>query len=212
MQEPTASATVNHRSPRTVLDATERRQEIIETARALYEEKGLAHTTIQDITNRMGVARSLFYHYFTDKDAVTTAVLDAYVEDYVEALHYWNANRRPGDIDHALHTLVHLLRVALFENDAFRMALATHENAGLYIEFINRVTDQTTTYIIETTVRDYSAMHEVRIEHLYETFYVLILGIISYMRRHPETPDDVICDVIAQTLHMDRGKTTASTR
>lgn len=193
------------RRPHTVLDASERRAEIIQTARALYEEKGLSHTTIQDITSRMGVARSLFYHYFPDKDAVTTAVLDAYVEDYVEALHYWNENRRVGDIDHALRSLAHLLRTALFEKDSFRAALASRENAALYIEFINRVAEQTAQYLIDSTVRDYSRLHEVRIDHLYETFYVLIVGIISYTRRHPEVPDEVVCDLIAQTLHMDRG-------
>lgn len=204
MNSATTSAAATRR-PRAVLDAAERREEIIQTARGLYEEKGLAHTTIQDITNRMGVARSLFYHYFPDKDAVTAAVLDAYVEDYLEALHYWNENRRRGDIDHALRTITHLFRTALFEKDSFRAALATRENSALYLDFINRVAEQTAHYLIDTTVRDYQQFHEVHIDHLYETFYVLIVGIISYTRRHPEVPDEVVCDLIAQTLHMDRG-------
>lgn len=206
---PSNSAVPKHR-PHTMLDASERRAEIVQTARELYEEQGLAHTTIQDITSRMGVARSLFYHYFPDKDAVTTAVLDAYVEDYLEALHYWNENRRVGDIDHALRTLTHLLRTALFEKDSFRAALASRENAALYIEFINRVAEQTAQYLIDSTVRDYQSLHEVRIDHLYETFYLLIVGIISYTRRHPEVPDEVVCDLIAQTLHMDRNITAKS--
>ena len=205
--ELSSNSAVPKRRPHTMLDASERRAEIVQTARELYEEQGLAHTTIQDITSRMGVARSLFYHYFPDKDAVTTAVLDAYVEDYLEALHYWNENRRVGDIDHALRTLTHLLRTALFEKDSFRAALASRENAALYIEFINRVAEQTAQYLIDSTVRDYQSLHEVRIDHLYETFYLLIVGIISYTRRHPEVPDEVVCDLIAQTLHMDRNVT-----
>lgn len=188
-----------------MVDPAERREEIIAAARALYEEKGLARTTIQDIASRLGVARSLFYHYFPDKEAVTSAVLDAYIADYLEALHYWNDNRREGDIEHALSSVVHLLRTALFEHDAFRMALASRENAALYLEFVNRVADQTATYLIESTVRDYEARHEVRIEHRYETFYVLILGIIGYMRQHPDADDSLIADLIAQTLHMERG-------
>ena len=103
---------------------------------------------------------------------------------------------------------MHLLRVALFEHDAFRAALASQENAALYLEFINRVADQTATYLIESTVRDYEARHEVRIEHRYETFYVLILGVIGYMRKHPDADDALVADLIAQTLHMDRGSTT----
>ena len=158
--------------------SAERRADIVAAARELYEEQGLSKTSVQDITNRMGVARSLFYHYFPDKEAVTSAVLDDYVADFIEATHYWNAQRR---------------------------SLASHENAALYIDFVNRVADRVATYIVDTTVRDYGALHEIRIEHVYETFYVLILGIVGYLRTHPDVDDEVLKDLIAQTLHMDRG-------
>ena len=181
-----------------------RRLEIIAAARELYEEKGLSKTSVQDITNRVGVTRTLFYHYFSDKDAVTLAVLDDYIDDYVEALTYWNEGRSEGEIDEALLSVVKLLRRGLFEEDPFRKALASRENAALYLEFINRVADHAAHYIIQTTVQDYAALHEIRIGHLYETFTVLIVGVIGYLRQHPDTDDAVIADVIAQTLHMDR--------
>ena len=174
-----------------------RRAQIIAAARDLYEERGLSHTTVKDITERVGVTRTLFYHYFPDKDAVTSA-------DYIEALAHWNEERIEGDIDHALSTIVRLLRIGLFEDDTFHIALSSRENAALYLEFVNRVADETTRYIIDTTVRDYADLHDVRIDHLYETFYVLILGVIGYLRKHPDADDAVIADVIAQTLHMDR--------
>lgn len=181
-----------------------RRLEIIAAARELYEEKGLSKTSVQDITNRVGVTRTLFYHYFSDKDAVTLAVLDDYIDDYVEALTYWNEGRSEGEIDEALLSVVKLLRRGLFEEDPFHKALASRENAALCLEFINRVADHAAHYIIQTTVQDYAALHEIRIEHLYETFTVLIVGVIGYLRQHPDTDDAVIADVIAQTLHMDR--------
>ncbi len=181
-----------------------RRQEIILTARELYEERGLSHTTVLDITNRMGVARSLFYHYFPDKDAITSAVLDDMIEDYLEALAFWNEERQVGHIDDALLSVVRLLRLGLFEQNSLHIALASGENAALYLDFVNRVAHHTATFIIETTVQDYAKLHEIRIEHLYETFYVLILGVIGYLRTHPETDDRIIADVIAQTLYLDR--------
>lgn len=181
-----------------------RRAQIIAAARDLYEERGLSHTTVKDITERVGVTRTLFYHYFPDKDAVTSAVIDGYTQDYIEALAHWNEERIEGDIDHALSTIVRLLRIGLFEDDTFHIALSSRENAALYLEFVNRVADETTRYIIDTTVRDYADLHDVRIDHLYETFYVLILGVIGYLRKHPDADDAVIADVIAQTLHMDR--------
>ena len=155
--------------------SAERRADIVAAARELYEEQGLSKTSVQDITNRMGVARSLFYHYFPDKEAVTSAVLDDYVADFIEATHYWNAQRHPGDIESALSSVVKLMA------------------------------DRVATYIVDTTVRDYGALHEIRIEHVYETFYVLILGIVGYLRTHPDVDDEVLKDLIAQTLHMDRG-------
>lgn len=122
--------------------SAERRADIVAAARELYEEQGLSKTSVQDITNRMGVARSLFYHYFPDKEAVTSAVLDDYVADFIEATHYWNAQRHPGDIESALSSVVKLMRLGVFEHDAFRRSLASHENAALYIDFVNRVADR----------------------------------------------------------------------
>ena len=113
-----------------------RRCAIVETARELYEEKGLSKTSVQNITDRIGITRTLFYHYFPDKEAVTSAVLDDYIADYLEALHFWNEERRTGDIEHALESVVKLLRLGVFEHDSFRLALASRENSALYLEFL----------------------------------------------------------------------------
>ena len=182
-----------------------RRDDIVEAARQLYEERGLSRTTVRAIAERVGVTRTLFYHYFADKDAVTSAVLDDYVADYLEALRLWNESRRPGDIERALESVVKLLRLGVFEHDAFRLSLASKENAELYLEFLDRVADRTASSIVSTTVRDYDAAHGVRIDHVHETFYILIVGMVSFVRRHPEAGDEVLKDLIAQTLHMERG-------
>lgn len=182
----------------------QRRSDIVEAARQLYEERGLSRTSAKDIAERAGITRSLFYHYFPDKQAVTSAVLDDFVEDYIEALSIWNDERMTGEIEQALDGVVRVLRVSVFEGSSFRRALDTRENAALYIEFINRVADRTARYIVDTTVRDYSELHSVSIVHLYETFYILILGICGYIRTHQDVSDEVLKDIIAQSLHMER--------
>ena len=182
----------------------QRRSDIVEAARQLYEERGLSRTSVKDIAERAGITRSLFYHYFADKQAVTSAVLDDFVEDYIEALSIWNDERMTGEIEQALDGVVRVLRVSVFEGSSFRRALDTRENAALYIEFINRVADRTARYIVDTTVRDYSELHSVSIVHLYETFYILILGICGYIRTHQDVSDEVLKDIIAQSLHMER--------
>ena len=191
----------------------DRKQEIIECARELIEQRGLAKTTVSAISERMGVARTLFYHYFPSKDELVAAVLECYVDEFVAALRTWNENRVEGDIEGALTSAVALIRNLLFEGDAahkpFRRALATRENASLYLQFINRVADATANYIVETTVRDFGRLHTVRIEHVYETFYMLVLGLIGYLRAHPEANDEVLKDLIAQTLHFEREREEA---
>ena len=182
----------------------QRRSDIVEAARQLYEERGLSRTSVKDIAERAGITRSLFYHYFPDKQAVTSAVLDDFVEDYIEALSIWNDERMTGEIEQALDGVVRVLRVSVFEGSSFRRALDTRENAALYIEFINRVADRTARYIVDTTVRDYSELHSVSIVHLYETFSILILGICGYIRTHQDVSDEVLKDIIAQSLHMER--------
>ena len=47
--------------------SAERRAEIVEAARELYDTQGLASTTVKDITEKVGVSRSLLYHYFDSK-------------------------------------------------------------------------------------------------------------------------------------------------
>ena len=59
-------------------------------------------------------------------------------------------------------------------------------------------------YFVETTVKDYAQNHPVDIDHVYETFYILIMGICGYVRTHRDAPDEVLRDIIAQTLHMER--------
>ncbi len=186
----------------------DRREQIIDCARKLIEKQGLAKTSVRAITDEIGVTRTLFYHYFPSKDELVGAVLDAYVADFVAALQRWNDNRVEGDIEGALDSVVAFLRSEVLGENAhnpFRRALATHENASLYLEFTNRVADSVSRYIVESTVRDYGRLHEVRIDHVYETFYILVLGLIGFMRQHPDADDSVLKDLISQSLHMERG-------
>ena len=180
-----------------------RREQLIAAARLLFEEKGLAKTNIQDITRHIGVSRSLFYHYFQDKEAIISAVLDDYISEYLEALHYWNENRREQTCEQSLSHIVKLLKNALFNTDAFRESLVSQQNASLYIEFVSRVAEQTAKYLINSTVREYQMRHEIKIAYPYETLYILILGIIGLIRKYPDMQNEVIEGLIIQTLHMD---------
>lgn len=186
---------------RTVAD--ERRTQIVETARELYEAKGLGRTTITDITHRLGVTRSLFYHYFSSKEDVTEAVLDTYVEDFVQLVRTWNEGRELHNVRQALHDCIRILRIGIFDNDSFRTDLATSENASLYLRFLHRSAEALARYITDNTAVDYAREHGLPIEHVYDTFYLLIIGLVGYMRRYPEASDELLESLVAQTLRLD---------
>ena len=64
----------------------ERRNEIIETAGRLFEEKGYEQTQVQDIVNEIGVAKGLFYYYFKSKDEVMEELADRYADTIIDAV------------------------------------------------------------------------------------------------------------------------------
>ncbi|MEY8461282.1 TetR/AcrR family transcriptional regulator [Eggerthellaceae bacterium 24-137] len=183
-------------------DTAKRSAEIVVAARELYEEKGLAHTSIQDITNHVGVTRSLFYHYFQNKDEVTSAVLDQYITDFIEAMQHWHETQAAQETDESLHSMVKIMRMVLFEKNTFRMALSTQENAALYLDFLNRFAAQGAEFMVSHPLAQHTKYSEPS-DHLYETFYVLIVGLVSYLRSHPDADDEVLIDIVSRMLRLE---------
>lgn len=60
------------------MQAQERRQQLIDTALALFAEKGIERTSIKDIALHAGVAQGLLYHYFHSKDELLYAIIGQY--------------------------------------------------------------------------------------------------------------------------------------
>jgi len=69
---------------RIVKKATDRRLEIVEAARQLFQEKEYEKTTIQDVMDQLGIAKGTIYHYFQSKDQLLEAVIEKIVNDDIE--------------------------------------------------------------------------------------------------------------------------------
>ena len=181
-----------------------RRDAIVQAARKVCLEKGFSKITVSDIASEVGMTRSLFYHYFPTKEDAFDALIDESIDSFVDQLVDWNARRVAGDIEGSLDSAVALLkRLVLERDDAFSRSVATGSNSALYAAFVHRVADRTARYICESTVVDFASLHEVHIDHLYETFYVLITGLIMYVRTHPDVKPETLKDIIANTLHIE---------
>ena len=180
----------------------QRRSDIVEAARQLYEERGLSRTSVKDIAERAGITRSLFYHYFADMDAAVTAVMDEAIDGFISELETWNAGRTVGDIEGALDTVAPLFKRLVASGHELPSTL-TSSSGALYGGFLHNVVQRVAQYICDTTVVDFVAHHELRIDHVYETFYTLIMGLLMYIRTHPDVPDETVKEIIASTLHIE---------
>jgi TetR/AcrR family transcriptional regulator, transcriptional repressor for nem operon len=58
--------------------AEQRRAELLEAARALFLAKGVAATSLDDITQRAGVSKGLFYLYFPSKEDLVLALQEQF--------------------------------------------------------------------------------------------------------------------------------------
>lgn len=126
------------------------------------------------------MTRSLFYHYFEDKEAVADAVLDNVIDEILTTLKQWNQARETGNVNKALDDIVHVLLTFLFADESpFSNRMIQDGNAELYIKFIDRAADRIADYIAQTTVRDFEQMHGLPITNVHETFFTPIVGLIS---------------------------------
>lgn len=182
----------------------DRRDEILTAVRETVVEDGLSRLSISAVTKRAGCTRSLFYHYFPTKEDALKAVLDLSIDSFVEQLTEWDESRVAGDIEGSLDTIAHMLKnMVVNQNDVMSQSVVHSGNAALYASFVHRVADRLARYMCSSTVVDFAAHHEVRIDHLYETFYVLITGLVMFVRTHPDAPEETIKDIIASTLHIE---------
>ena len=114
-----------------------RRDAIVQAARKVCLEKGFSKITVSDIASEVGMTRSLFYHYFEDKEAVADAVLDNVIDEILTTLKQWNQARETGNVNKALDDIVHVLRSLIADESPFSNRMIQDGNAELYIKFID---------------------------------------------------------------------------
>ncbi|MDW7656277.1 MAG: TetR/AcrR family transcriptional regulator [Bacillota bacterium] len=71
---------------RIMKDPEIRRQEIIAIATQLFEEKGVAKTSMSAIATHLRIAKGLVYYYFDSKNALVEAVLDQLTHNLNQSL------------------------------------------------------------------------------------------------------------------------------
>ncbi len=83
----------------------ERRQRILEAARACFGDAGFAGATVEAIAQRAGVSNGLLYQFFRSKEHLFEVVLREIIDDWVRAL-----VRREGASESASEALAGMFR------------------------------------------------------------------------------------------------------
>jgi AcrR family transcriptional regulator len=69
---------------RVTKSADERRQDLLEAAVRVFAEKGVAKSTVSDITEAASVAKGTFYLYFDSKEHLLAAMKELFVDEILE--------------------------------------------------------------------------------------------------------------------------------
>lgn len=77
-----AESTQEASMARLVKDFEERRVELLQTARDLFQDSGYDSVSVQAITDAVGVAKGTFYHYFQSKEDLLCQLSDWLAEDF----------------------------------------------------------------------------------------------------------------------------------
>ena len=185
------------------MDTDARRNQFVAAALELYAEKGIAQTTIGDISNRVGVARSLFYHYFPSKTAITQAVVDDRVADLLMQFESWAISYDKYSSRASLATIVSSVREYLCNPESFTSIMVRNNNDTLRHLFTVKSAMQLAQRYAHMKASGLTNLSEFPMRHPQESFYVLAVGLISIMSRYPEVPDEALVDIIADALHVD---------
>lgn len=194
--EGTSSAT----AARTVKAPDERRGEILAAARELFAEQGINKTSISDVAARVGVTRGLVYHYVADKDSLVDAVLTEYIDEIVDRIRAWDAARETGNIEQALIDCITLFRTLAGPG----AEVPRIDDTRLYHRFLDHAVAAVVDCFRTTTVEAYARLHRIEIENVYETFSVLVYGLVGLIRAVPTIDDERLVSIVRQTLRLDK--------
>ncbi len=97
--------------PRIVKKPEERRREIVDAAHKIFQKQQYEKTTMQDVMDRLGIAKGTIYHYFNSKEELFEAVIEQTVREYIERMQIL-LDETDGDALERLRVLIAASNVA----------------------------------------------------------------------------------------------------
>lgn len=88
-KHPETKRAVNQRGQRS-------REEILEAAARIMGERGYGATSVADLSNEIGLAKSVIFHHFHTKQGLLSAVMERGLNDFFEAMRVAHLNPPDG--------------------------------------------------------------------------------------------------------------------
>jgi len=104
--------------------AEQRRADLLAASEELFLDKGVAATSVEDITSRAGVSKGLFYLYFDSKDALLLALQDQFSARHADRIRA--ATDPTGDWPAKLDACVQAIFDSYLENHDLHEVLFQH--------------------------------------------------------------------------------------
>ena len=178
-----------------------RRQEIVEAARVLFEERGIARTAMTDIASQVGVAKGLVYYYFASKEQLVEAVIDLFI----------------GDLDQDLQTILQQGRMGFHEKltailTIYFQTIQSHPaifadtpvSPGLFSRIRERLSDIALAHALQL-LQSAISQNLIRIEYPAYMLRILIRGLGDLYIEGIHEPQ-VHATLIEQTLGLEKGQ------
>ena len=183
----------------------ERKGELISAAKELFQTRGLTNTSIANIADKVGVTRSLFYHYFANKQAIVDAVIDENVDEFMRRLEQFELGRkaRYEDKQARVHGALYVVRSSLVGEDSFGRHILTEKNALLRQQFCVRASKRFANKCAQMDQSSGLLEKRYGIRYPQATMYVLCIGVMSLLFQDPDVPDEVLVEAIASVMHLD---------
>ena len=121
------------------------RQDWINAALTAIAAGGLAAVAVEPLAQRLGASKGSFYWHFENRDALLTAALAQWEEQYTAAVTAENTMAAVADPVRRLRLLIRRVTV-LAETDSVYVALITTADHPAVAPVLNRITEQRIDY------------------------------------------------------------------
>jgi AcrR family transcriptional regulator len=181
-----------------------RREELIEAAGRLFEEKGFENTAVSDIVKAVGVAQGTFYYHFKSKDEILVAVGDKIAEMMIGiVLHIMRE-----DQDDPIKQINQIFRgFAKFQKEREKTVELMHDHANTEIH--DRIAEQVVQRMVPLfadIVRHGKELGIFKVTHVIETVQLFFggLGFIGHQHGGEITREMMERSLEAGSEFMDR--------